>query len=84
MAVVRSLRTGLQRQIAVRILILLEDEGLRRDGATYPDLAGRVLTLSSTDASRPAGGRPGSMSPCCTSSALTAMHSVARPPAIAG
>ncbi len=40
MAVIRSLRTGRRRQIAVRVLILLEDEGLRRDAATYPDLPG--------------------------------------------
>ena len=38
MAVVRSLRDGRRRQVAVRILVLHEDEGLRRDPATYPDL----------------------------------------------
>jgi len=43
MAVVRSLRTGGRRQIAIRILILHEDAGLRNDAATYPDLAGGGL-----------------------------------------
>jgi hypothetical protein len=38
MAIVRSLRDGRRRQVAVRVLILHEDEGLRRDPATYPDL----------------------------------------------
>lgn len=38
MAVIRSLRTGRCRQIQVRMLILHEDEGLRRDEASYPDL----------------------------------------------
>ena len=38
MAVVRSLRDGRRRQVAVRILVLHEDEGLWRDPATYPDL----------------------------------------------
>jgi hypothetical protein len=38
MAIVRSLRDGRRRQVAVHILILHEDEGLRRDTATYPDL----------------------------------------------
>ena len=37
-AVVRSLRDGLRGAIAVPILVLHEDEGLRRDPATYPDL----------------------------------------------
>ena len=37
-AVVRSLRDGRRRTIAVRILVLHEDVGLRRDPATYPDL----------------------------------------------
>jgi len=38
MAVLRSLRNGRRRLIAVRVLILHEDEGLRRHPATYPDL----------------------------------------------
>jgi hypothetical protein len=38
MATVRSLRDGRRRHVAVRILILHEDEGLRRDSASYPDL----------------------------------------------
>jgi len=38
MAIVRSLRDGQRRTIAVRTLILHEDEGLRRDPPTYPDL----------------------------------------------
>ncbi|MDE1905786.1 MAG: hypothetical protein KGH75_04980 [Rhodospirillales bacterium] len=38
MAIIRSLRTGRRRQIAIRTLILHEDEGLRRDGGGYPDL----------------------------------------------
>ena len=60
MALIRSLRTGRRRQIAVRVLILLEDEGLRRDEATYPDLprAGyhaRLPPVSNSDAARGAG-----------------------------
>ncbi len=38
MAVIRSLRNNRHRQIAIRILIIHEDEGLRRDAATYPSL----------------------------------------------
>ena len=38
MAIVRSLRDGNRRQVAVRTLILHENEGFRRDPATYPDL----------------------------------------------
>ena len=38
MAVVRSLRNGRRQRVAVRLLILHEDEGLRRDEATYPSL----------------------------------------------
>ena len=38
MAIVRSLRDGRRQAVAVRILILHEDEGLWRDPATYPDL----------------------------------------------
>ena len=38
MAVIRSLRNNRHRHIAVRTLILHEDEGLRRDAATYPSL----------------------------------------------
>jgi hypothetical protein len=38
MAVIRSLRTNRRQTIAIRILILHEDEGLRRDPATYPSL----------------------------------------------
>jgi hypothetical protein len=38
MATVRSLRDGRRHHVAVRILILHEDEGLRRDSASYPDL----------------------------------------------
>ena len=37
-AIVRSLRNGCRRKIAVRTLILHEDEGLRRGPATCPDL----------------------------------------------
>ena len=60
MAVVRSLRTGRRRQIAVRILILHEDEGLRRDEATYPDLPAlradaRLPVVSNRVANRAAG-----------------------------
>ena len=47
--VVRSLRTGRRRQIAVRVLILHEDEGLRRDQGACPD-----LPASRTDARLPA------------------------------
>ena len=38
MAVARSLRDGRRCHVAVRVLILHEDEGLRRDPATYPGL----------------------------------------------
>lgn len=38
MAVVRSLGDGQRRQVAVRTLLIHEDEGLRRDPVTYPDL----------------------------------------------
>ena len=38
MAIIRSLRDGNRRQVAVRTLIHHEDEGLRRDPDTYPDL----------------------------------------------
>jgi hypothetical protein len=38
MALVRSLRDGRRRRVAIRTLILHEDEGLRRDPSTYPDL----------------------------------------------
>jgi hypothetical protein len=38
MAIVRSLRDGRRRHVAIRTLIHHEDEGLRRDPATYPDL----------------------------------------------
>jgi hypothetical protein len=38
LAIVRSLRDGRRREVSVRILILHEDEGLRRDPAGYPDL----------------------------------------------
>jgi hypothetical protein len=38
MAIVRSLRDGRRRTIAVRVLVLHEDVGLRQDPATYPDL----------------------------------------------
>ena len=60
MALVRSLRTGRRRQFAVRILILHEDEGLRRDEATYPDLPAlrsdsRLPAVSNRAANRPAG-----------------------------
>jgi hypothetical protein len=36
-AIVRSLRDGRRCEVAVRILILHEEEGLRRDPMTYPD-----------------------------------------------
>jgi hypothetical protein len=57
MALVRSLRTGRRRQLAVRLLILHEDEGLRRDEATYPDLPapradGRLPAVSNRAANR--------------------------------
>ena len=60
MALVRSLRTGRRRQIAVRVLILHEDEGLRRDEGTYPDLPAsradaRLPAVSNRAANRPAG-----------------------------
>ena len=42
MAVIRSLRTGRRRQIAVRLLIVHEEAGLRRDEGTYPDLPGET------------------------------------------
>ena len=35
-----ALRDGRRREVSVRILILHEDEGLRRDETTYPDLPG--------------------------------------------
>ena len=38
MAIVRSLRDGRQRQVAVRTLILHEDEGLVRQPSLYPTL----------------------------------------------
>ena len=37
-AVIRSLRDGLQRELAIRSLILHEEACLRRDRPTYPDL----------------------------------------------
>ncbi len=37
-AIVRSLRDGRRSVVAIRLLILHEEEGLRRDPATYPDL----------------------------------------------
>lgn len=37
-ALIRSLRTGKQREIAVRSLRMAEDEGHYRDMPTYPDL----------------------------------------------
>lgn len=39
MAMIHSLRTGRRRQIAVRILHLHEDTGLRADVESYPSLA---------------------------------------------
>jgi hypothetical protein len=70
MALVRSLRTGRRRQLAVRALILHEDEGLRRDEATYPDLpapradarlpavSNRVANRAARRVSPPLQGRP--------------------------
>lgn len=60
MALVRSLRSGRRREIAVRLLILHEDEGLRRDEATYPDLPApranaRLPAVSNRAANRLAG-----------------------------
>lgn len=60
MAVVRSLRTGRRREIAVRLLVLHEDMGLRRDEATYPDLPQeqyhpRLRSVSSRDGAGFAG-----------------------------
>jgi hypothetical protein len=60
MAVIRSLRTGRRRQIAIRFLILHEGEGLRRDEATYPDLPGAgyqapLPPVSNSGATRAAG-----------------------------
>ena len=58
MAIVRSLRDGRRRQVAVRALILHEDEGLRRDPATYPDLTKvRVKRPSSGPVTLPARAR---------------------------
>jgi hypothetical protein len=37
-AIVRSLRDGRRSVVAIRLLILHEEEDLRRDPATYPDL----------------------------------------------
>jgi hypothetical protein len=37
-ALIRSLQSGRRRQIAVRLLLLHEDMGLRADAATYPTL----------------------------------------------
>ena len=62
MAVVRSLRDGRRCQVAVRTLILHEDEGLRRDPGTYPNLpkvcmkrpSGSPATLPATPRRRPA------------------------------
>lgn len=60
MALVRSLQNGRRRQIPVRTLILHEDEGLRRDEATYPDLpawrADAHLSGVSNRAANPPGG----------------------------
>lgn len=70
MALVRSLRSGRRREIAVRMLILHEDEGFRRDEATYPDLpaargdvrlpavSNRVANRLAGRASPPLRGRP--------------------------
>ena len=63
-AVVRSLREGRRRTIAVRILVLHEDVGLRRDPATYPDLPTashgttpvRLAHVASISVRLPAGG----------------------------
>lgn len=49
-AVVRSLRDGRRREIAVRALILHEEEGLRRDPATCPDLPSAALRRSAGSA----------------------------------
>lgn len=55
MAIVRSLRDGRRSRVAVRTLILHEDEGLRRDPATYPDLPKvHVRRWSSMSATPPA------------------------------
>jgi hypothetical protein len=53
MAIVRSLRDGIRRTVAVRTLILHEDEGLRRDAPTYPDLP--KLTIRPTFPAAPQG-----------------------------
>lgn len=67
MAVIRSLRTGRRRQIAVRLLIAHEEAGLRRDEATYPDLPGEPShqrlpqfgdPVSNTDKGRASGTSP--------------------------
>jgi hypothetical protein len=47
-AVLRSLRDGRRYRVAVRILILHEEEGLRRDDLTYldlPDLSARATPV---------------------------------------
>ena len=73
MAVVRSLRDGRCRRVAVRILILHEDEGLQRDAATYPDLpqlrmkrvVGNLAILPAKPRKRPAvpASLPGTSQP---------------------
>jgi hypothetical protein len=58
MAIVRSLRDGRRRQVAVLALIGHEDAGLRRDPATYPDLTKvRVKRPSSGPVTLPARAR---------------------------
>ena len=58
MAIVRSLRDGRRRQVAVRTLILHEDGDVRRDPATYPDLTKvRVKRPSSGPVTLPARAR---------------------------
>lgn len=69
-AIIRSLRDGRRRPIAVRLLILHEDEGLRRDPATYPDLPQICSTKS-------LHGR-------VTSSIQQASSSLTRPPSLPG
>lgn len=50
-AIVRSLRSGRRTTVAVSILVHHEDEGLRHDPATYPDLPILHRKLRRTSAS---------------------------------
>jgi hypothetical protein len=77
MAVVRSLRNGRRRTIAVRTLILHEDEGLRRDPSTYPDLPNirpARAAERSTKAARSRSGSDSNPSSSATMRSPSALH----------